>query len=136
MAHLPLFAATTGTASSIRSPGRPPPVALLPLVLALLLLPGALGGCAITPDANGHVILPSSDGTGKVKDGMLDFEEYCKLIRADEETSGLTDGELRQRFNTLDVNQNGKVSVEGFLAQTDMQVHEISSLPSSFKVEP
>ena len=105
-------------------------------MLALLLLPGALGGCAITPDANGHVILPSSDGTGKVKDGMLDFEEYCKLIRADEETSGLTDGELRQRFNTLDVNQNGKVSVEEFLAQTDLQVHDISSLPSSFKIEP
>ena len=52
------------------------------------------------------------------QDGTLDFEEYCKLIRADEETSGLTDGELRQHFNTLDVNQNGKVSVEEFLAQT------------------
>jgi len=49
------------------------------------------------------------------KDGFIDFKEYQSIVKTDVANMGRSLDEIKADFNTIDLNHDGMISLEGIL---------------------
>ena len=66
----------------------------------------------INDDAYAKLLFSAFDAN---KDGFIDFKEYQSIVKTDVANLGRSLDEIKADFNTIDLNHDGMISLEGIL---------------------